>query len=104
MKKICMMFGLIFFTVSLYAVSFSELLIIAEDRTFLGTFENKCSSNSIFNKYGDKHYCTPIDKIYQWRNKVFVQKNYLEMIFNNSVTANEFQMLILDLFKNGNVK
>lgn len=36
------------------AVSLGELMIAADDGTFLGTFENEYSSNSIYNKYG-KH-------------------------------------------------
>jgi hypothetical protein len=54
MKKVLAFFGFIFLmAISLYAIDLSELRIIAEDRTFLGTFENKYSSNSIYNEYGD---------------------------------------------------
>jgi hypothetical protein len=52
-KKICMVLGLIFVTVSLYAQNLSELRIMAEDGTFLGSFENEYSSNSIYNEYGN---------------------------------------------------
>jgi hypothetical protein len=51
-KKICLAFGFIILSVSLYAITLAELRIIAEDGTFLGTFENEYSSNSIYNKYG----------------------------------------------------
>jgi hypothetical protein len=52
-KKFCMVFGFILLAVSLYAISLSELRIIAEDGTFLGTFENEYSSNSVYNEYGN---------------------------------------------------
>jgi hypothetical protein len=55
MKKIFFVFlGFVLFSVvSLYAINLNELRIIAEDGTFLGTFENEYSSNSIYNEYGD---------------------------------------------------
>ena len=43
----------ILFAVSLYAQNLGELRIIAEDGTFLGSFENEYSSNSIYNEYGN---------------------------------------------------
>jgi hypothetical protein len=52
-KKICIVLGLIFVAVILYAQNLSELRIIAGDGTFLGSFENEYSSNSIFNEYGN---------------------------------------------------
>jgi hypothetical protein len=53
-KKIFVFLGLVLFSVvSLYAISLNELRIIAEDGTFLGTFENEYASNSIYNKYGN---------------------------------------------------
>ena len=52
-KKFYMVLGLIFVVVSLYAQNLSELRIIAEDGTLLGTFENEYASNSIYNKYGN---------------------------------------------------
>ncbi|MDR0641491.1 MAG: hypothetical protein LBG07_03430 [Treponema sp.] len=52
-KKFCMVFGFILLAISLYAISISELRIIAEDGTFLGTFENEYSSNSVYNEYGN---------------------------------------------------
>jgi hypothetical protein len=36
----------------IYAISLSELRIIASDGTFLGTFEDEYSQNSIYNRYG----------------------------------------------------
>jgi hypothetical protein len=48
-----MVFGLILLAVSLHAINIGELRIIAEDGTFLGSFENEYSSNSIYNKYGN---------------------------------------------------
>jgi hypothetical protein len=38
--------------VPVFAISISELRIIASDGTFLGTFENEYSKNSVYNKYG----------------------------------------------------
>jgi hypothetical protein len=35
-----------------FAISFSDLRIVASDGTFLGTLESKYASNSIYNKYG----------------------------------------------------
>jgi len=49
---------LVFLISPIYAVSLSELRIIASDGTFLGTFENEYSQNSIYNiygKYGSKY-------------------------------------------------
>jgi hypothetical protein len=52
-KKILVFMGFVLLSVvSLYAISLSELRIIAEDGTFLGTFEGEYSSNSIYNVYG----------------------------------------------------
>jgi hypothetical protein len=49
-KKIFIFWGFVLFSVvSLYAINLSELRIIAKDGTFLGTFENEYSSNSIYN-------------------------------------------------------
>jgi hypothetical protein len=53
-RKIFVFIGFVLFSiVSLYAINLSELRIIAKDGTFLGTFENGYSSNSIYNEYGD---------------------------------------------------
>jgi hypothetical protein len=52
-KKFCVILVFVLLAVSLYAISFSELRIIAEDGTFLGTLENEYSSNSIYNEYGN---------------------------------------------------
>jgi hypothetical protein len=53
-KKLFVFWGFVLFSVvSLYAINLSELRIIAKDGTFLGTFENEYSSNSIYNKYGN---------------------------------------------------
>ena len=42
----------IFLANPIFAVSLSDLRIIASDGTFLGTFENEYSQNCIYNKYG----------------------------------------------------
>jgi hypothetical protein len=53
-KKIFVFLGFVLFSVvSLYAISLNELRIIAKDGTFLGTFENEYSSNSVYNEYGN---------------------------------------------------
>jgi hypothetical protein len=53
-KKTFVFLGFVLFSVvSLYAISLNELRIIAEDGTFLGTFENEYSSNSVYNEYGN---------------------------------------------------
>ena len=52
MKKKLLVLLLSFMTAGLFAVSLSELRIVAEDGTFLGTFENEYSKNSIYNMYG----------------------------------------------------
>lgn len=50
MKKKLILFLLLPLLVSsVFAVSLSELRIVAEDGTFLGTFENEYSKNSIYN-------------------------------------------------------
>lgn len=38
---------------SVFAVSLGDLVIVADDGTFLGSFENEYASNSIYNKYGN---------------------------------------------------
>ena len=53
MKKYCMLFCFLVFMNCLFAVSLEQLMIVAADGTFLGTFENKYSKKSIYNKYGD---------------------------------------------------
>lgn len=54
LKKTVSIFFLLFGIIgSIFPVSLSQLKIIAEDGTFLGTFEDKYSKNSIYNKYGD---------------------------------------------------
>ncbi|MDR1565693.1 MAG: hypothetical protein LBS48_00220 [Treponema sp.] len=40
----------VFFAFPVYAVSISDLRIIASDGTFLGTFEDGYSQNSIYNE------------------------------------------------------
>jgi hypothetical protein len=55
MKRFFLTIAALFFiaAVSLFAVSLSELRIIADDGTFLGTLnENAYDSNSIYNEYG----------------------------------------------------
>ena len=53
MKKKFILFLLLpLLACSVFAISLSELRIVAEDGTFLGTFENEYSKNSIYNEYG----------------------------------------------------
>ncbi|MEL3904163.1 MAG: hypothetical protein P1P63_03490 [Treponemataceae bacterium] len=53
MKKIFAVLVLLVLSVALFAVQLSDLFIMADDGTFLGTFENKYATKSIFNKYSD---------------------------------------------------
>lgn len=53
MKKKLFLFLLLPLLASgVFAISLSELRIVAGDGTFLGTFENEYSKNSIYNEYG----------------------------------------------------
>lgn len=52
MKKKLLVLLLSFMTAGLFTVSLSERRIVAEDGTFLGTFENEYSKKSIYNMYG----------------------------------------------------
>ena len=51
-KKLILFLFLPLLACSIFAVSLSELRIVAEDGTFLETFENEYSKNSIYNEYG----------------------------------------------------
>ena len=51
-KRVLSVVFLVMMAVSVHAVSLNQLRIIASDGTFLGTFENEYSSNSIYNQYG----------------------------------------------------
>ena len=51
-KKVILCLLLPLLASSIFAISLSELRIVAEDGTFLGTFENEYSKNSIYNEYG----------------------------------------------------
>ncbi len=51
-KKLILFLLLPLLAGSLFAVSLSELKIVADDGTFLGTFENKYATNSVYNEYG----------------------------------------------------
>lgn len=53
MKKIGLILLLALFSNCLFAISLSDLIIVGEDGTFLGSFENEYSKNSIYNPYGD---------------------------------------------------
>ena len=54
LKKTVSIFFLLFGIIgSIFPVSLSQLKIIAEDGTFLGTFENKYSQKSVYNQYGN---------------------------------------------------
>lgn len=52
-KKIVILFLFSLFANCIFAVSLNDLKIVAEDGTFLGTFENEYASNSIYNQYGN---------------------------------------------------
>lgn len=52
MKKILSIILLLFMSSFLFAVSLNEIIVVAEDGTFLGTFENEYSPKSIYNQYG----------------------------------------------------
>ena len=54
LKKTVSIFFLLFGIIgSIFPVSLSQLKIIAEDGTFLGTFEDKYSQKSVYNQYGN---------------------------------------------------
>ena len=54
MKKIIFICCIsLFFISNIFSIPLSELHIVADDGTFLGSFENKYSKNSIYNEYGD---------------------------------------------------
>lgn len=48
---------LTFCALSTFAISLADLMLVADDGTFLGTFESEYSKNSIYNQYGT--YGTP---------------------------------------------
>ena len=52
MKKLFLIFVMLLIAHSVFAVELSELRIVADDGTLLGTLENKFSSDSIFNEFG----------------------------------------------------
>lgn len=52
-KMICLALVLAFAFANIFAVPLNQLRIMADDGTFLGTFENEYSSNSVYNKYGN---------------------------------------------------
>ena len=39
-------------SVSCFAISLTELYIVSDDGTYLGSFENRYSSDSVYNEYG----------------------------------------------------
>lgn len=51
-KKLILFLILSLLAGSLFAVSLSKLKIVADDGTFLGTFENKYTTNSVYNEHG----------------------------------------------------
>ncbi|MBO4729149.1 MAG: hypothetical protein J5631_12055 [Spirochaetaceae bacterium] len=54
LKKIStLLFILFFVSTSIFPVPLNQLRIVAEDGTFLGTFENEYSSKSVYNQYGN---------------------------------------------------
>ncbi len=52
MKRKILFVALMLFATLCFAESLSQLRIVADDGTFLGTFESEYSSNSIYNRYG----------------------------------------------------
>ena len=48
-----LLFVLFFISLNAFPVSLNQLRIVADDGTFLGTFENEYSTNSIYNQYGN---------------------------------------------------
>ena len=52
-KKIFVFVTMILISANIFAISLSELKIVAEDGTFLGTFEDEYSAKSIYNQYGN---------------------------------------------------
>ena len=52
-KKICLISVFLLCINNIFAISLSELKIVADDGTFLGSFENEYSNNSIYNEYGN---------------------------------------------------
>ncbi len=52
-RKFFVLFLILFAVNVLSATSLGELIIVAEDGTFLGTFENQYSQKSIYNQYGN---------------------------------------------------
>lgn len=51
-KLFCILTAVFLAAAGAFAVSIGDLMIVAEDGTFLGTFENEYSSNSVYNQYG----------------------------------------------------
>ena len=51
-KKFCIMLVFAFCVAGVFAVPLNQLYIMANDGTFLGTFENEYSQKSIYNRYG----------------------------------------------------
>ena len=51
-KKILLLFLLLLLAGGLFAVSLSDLFIMAEDGTYWGNFESEYDSKSVYNQYG----------------------------------------------------
>lgn len=51
-KNLFTLFSLLIFINGVFAVSLSDLMIVAEDGTFLGNFTNEYNSKSVYNEYG----------------------------------------------------
>ena len=51
MRKLIMLLA-IFIASKSFAISLNQLHIVADDGTFLGTFENRYATNSVYNEYG----------------------------------------------------
>ena len=52
MKNTFVIFAILLLANSIFAVELSDLRIVADDGTFLGTLENEFAPNSIFNEFG----------------------------------------------------
>ena len=52
-KSLTFLVILFFVSTSFFPISLNQLRIVAEDGTFLGTFENEYSSKSVYNQYGN---------------------------------------------------
>lgn len=52
-NKILLLLALLFMVVNVFAASLTQLKVVADDGTFLGTFEGEYYANSVYNRYGN---------------------------------------------------